>query len=63
MKWRGWLRHIKTTQERRRWEADLEAARLRRARSPRSLPSLWDDIQRHPQRSWKEQRRHKWISP
>jgi hypothetical protein len=56
-----WLRYPKTTQERRRWFADLEeGVRLRRSRAPMSIPTAWDDIGRHAQRSWKEQRRTKW---
>lgn len=57
----SWLRHIRTTQERRRYDADVEAGvPPRAARSPISLPSLWDDIHRGIQRSWKKHRRHKW---
>lgn len=59
----SWLRHMKTTQERRRWFADKDEARLRASRNPRSLPSLWDDFWRHTQRCWKEQRRTKWRKP
>lgn len=56
----SWLRHIRTTQERRRWFADASEVRLRAARSPIRLPSLWDDVCRRLHRSWKEQRRTKW---
>src|SRR5262245_52559108 len=37
------FRHMRTTQERRRWFADLADVVLRRARGPRLLPNLWDD--------------------
>lgn len=56
----GWLRHMRTTQERRQWFADSDAVALRRSRAPTALPSLWDDFWRRAQRSWKEQRRFKW---
>lgn len=55
----AFLRHPRTTQERRRY-ADSEQVRLRGARSPKRLPSSWDDIGRRPQRCWKYQRRLKW---
>jgi hypothetical protein len=51
---------MRTTQERRRWFADVGEVKLRRSRGPLALPSLWDDLCRHVQRSWKEQRRTKW---
>lgn len=59
----SWLRYPRTTQERRRWYADINEVPLRRARCPRNnrnLPSSWADIVRHTQRCWKEQRRLKW---
>lgn len=59
----GWMRHMKTTQERRRWFADYADVSLRRARSPKLLPTLWDDIWRRAQRSWKEQRQTKYKLP
>lgn len=57
------IRYPRTTQERRRWYADIGEVSLRLARQPgnnRNLPSAWDDISRHPQRSWKEHRKLKW---
>ena len=51
------LRHMKTTQEKRRWAADSDETKLRQGRSPRRLPSLWDDVWRAPQRTWKVHRR------
>jgi hypothetical protein len=57
----SWLRHMRTTQERRRFYADAaEGVKLRNARSPISLPNLWDDIGRSLQRSWKKHRKIKW---
>lgn len=57
----GGMRHMRTTQERRRWEADaVDGVPLRRARAPVNLPSAWDDFWRRTQRCWKEQRRIKW---
>lgn len=56
----GWMRYMRTTQERRRWFADAADVSLRRSRSPISLPTAWDDFWRRAQRSWKEQRRTKW---
>ena len=60
-----WLRHPRTTQERRRWFADLERQRdhpelkLRPRRGARHLPNAWDDLSVGlvEDRSWK--RRHK----
>jgi hypothetical protein len=56
------FRHMRTTQERRRWFADACDVPLRLARSVRALPSAWDDFWRSPQRSWKEQRKTKYKS-
>ena len=57
----GWMRHMKTTQERRRWFADIgDNVKLRLSRAPHALPSVWDDFWRRHQRCWKEQRRTKW---
>ena len=57
----SFLRYPRTTQERRRWHADIGDVKLRRARSPQhNLRSAYDDISRHTQRCWKEQRRLKW---
>lgn len=60
----GWLRHPKTTQERRRWFSDIELIaeypelKLRNARSARNLPTLYDDIAKDAwrDRSWKRHR-------
>jgi hypothetical protein len=57
------LRHVKTTQERRRWFADVADVVLRASRNPRNLPSLWDDQQPHRQRNWKRWRLTKWRRP
>jgi len=57
----GWLRHIRTTQERRVWFIHLEEmerppGRLRR--SPHNLPNYMDEfIKPWNQRSWKEYRK------
>ena len=59
-----WLRRPHTTQERRRWFADLERRRahpelkLRARRSASNLPDTWDDfpVAALTDRSWK--RRH-----
>lgn len=59
----GGLRYPRTTQERRRWFADIGEVSLRLARQPfdnRNLPSAWEDISRRTQRCWKEQRLLKW---
>lgn len=56
----NWLRYMRTTQERRRWFADEADVHLRHARAPHGLRNAWDDVWRHPQKSWKEYRRHKW---
>lgn len=56
----NFLRYMKTMQERRRYIADTSEVRLRASRSARNLPTVWDDFWRYPQRSWKENRRHKW---
>lgn len=56
------IRHPRTTQERRRWFADVDDVRLRPARSASisGFPTTYDDIRRRPQRCWKYQRRLKW---
>jgi hypothetical protein len=59
----SWLRHMRTTQERRRWFADAMDVVLRRSRGPHSLRSLWDDVWRKPRRSWKEHRKTKYKLP
>jgi hypothetical protein len=56
---RNYLRHIRTTQERRQWFG-VEDVQLRARRSPAMLPTYFDDIWRRTQKSWKEHRRLKW---
>lgn len=60
----GWLRHPKTTQERRRWFSDIELIeenpelKLRAKRSPHRLPTVYDDLfpKAGRDRSWKRHR-------
>lgn len=60
----GWLRHPKTTQERRRWFSDIELIteypqlKLRACRAPHLLPTLYDDLcpKAWRDRSWKRHR-------
>jgi len=55
------LRRMRTTQERRRWGHDQgSGAALRRSRSPKNLPMVWDDIWHGFQKSWKKFRKTKW---
>jgi hypothetical protein len=56
---KNYLRHVRTTPERRRWFAD-DVPLLRRSRAPTQLPSYWSDIWRWPQRTWKKHRRTKY---
>lgn len=59
---RGCLRHVKTSNE-IRWNSAPEIADyVRPARRKGNLPTLYSDIFRVPQRSWKEQGkyRHQW---
>ena len=58
-KMRNYLRHVRTTQERRLWFA-ADEVELRRARSIRNLPHYWWDIWRDVQRTWKKHRRTRW---
>lgn len=51
-----WHRHVRTTAE-LRW-GDPEFGRASRNR--RHLPSYWDDVLRHVERSWKRQRKTKY---
>jgi hypothetical protein len=51
-----YYRHMRTTQERRHWDSEYGRA----SRSPRKLPSWYDDIPRHTERSWKRHRRSQW---
>lgn len=64
-----WLRHPKTTQERRQWHECEELLReygssihIRRCRSFAWLPEAWDDIPRQDvdDRSWKRHRDHQY---
>lgn len=55
---KDYLRHVRTTQERREWFAS--DAPLRGARSPKNLPTYWSDIWRKTQRSWKKFRKTQW---
>lgn len=48
----GYMRHMRTTQERRHWDAEYGRA----SRNRKGLPDAYDDFLRYPQRSWKEQR-------
>jgi hypothetical protein len=52
----GWLRHPRTTQERREWSPEFGRAK----RSRKRLVEAWDDIVTSEQRSWKEHRRTQW---
>lgn len=64
----GWLRHPKTTQERRhapkRGFLEIEGYRIkvRGKRSFRNLPEAWDDIlnMSWKHRSWKRHRLNQW---
>lgn len=53
-------RYMHTTQERRRWYQDAFDVALRLKRSPRNLPTVWDDIVKHIERSWKAHRKTRW---
>jgi hypothetical protein len=55
------FRHMRTTQERRRWHADSAEVKLRLRRGPVTLRSAWDDVMRRPQRSWKAHRKVQWV--
>ncbi|CAH1691745.1 conserved hypothetical protein [Hyphomicrobiales bacterium] len=57
----AWNRPVRTTQERRYLagvKVDGDGARERAAR--RSIPSDYDDVTRHCERSWKRHRRTQW---
>jgi hypothetical protein len=54
------MRYMKTAAELRRWFADVADVHLRRSRSPKLLPTAYDDLWRSAQRNWKEQRRTKY---
>lgn len=66
----GYVRHPRTTQERRwthAWDDEQDEhilcrVRVRSSRSDRHLPDEWDDICSHNDKSWKTQskRRHQW---
>ncbi len=59
----GCLRHMRTTQERRKACAAEQMARAaeepapRARRTHRTLPQLWDDIFRKTWRTWKKYRK------
>lgn len=53
-------RYMRTAQERRRWGQDASEVMLRLKRSPRNIPTVWDDIVRHTERSWKAHRKTSW---
>lgn len=60
---RGWLRHPKTTAERRAaagQEADRNPSLVRSRRNHRVLINSWDDIPRSAERSWKRHRKTQW---
>lgn len=56
----GWLRHPKTTQERREHSDPETAEYVRAKRAPMNLPNYYDDAPRGKQKSWKKQRRQRW---
>lgn len=49
-------RAIRTTQERRRWDAEFSRA----ARSWKRLPDAWDERPLRYQRTWKRHRKTQW---
>jgi hypothetical protein len=57
----AWLKHPHTKQEMAAWFMAPEVKR-RSKRSPRQLPTLWDDKARTDvnAKSWKKHRRTKW---
>ena len=60
-----WHRHPKTTQLRRwyhAWDDEEFAPRPRAGRSPKYLPSAWDDVRRSDKedRNWKRHRKTQW---
>jgi hypothetical protein len=56
----SYWRHMRTTQERRQWFADVLDVLLRRGRSPHLLPNAWDDVRPTRERNWKSQRKTQW---
>ena len=57
-----WLRHIKTTNEKRQNSDPEVESFIRPARRSNNLPSLYDDIPRHCSRSWKDNKKRKqWM--
>lgn len=61
----GWIRHMRTMQERRwahAWDNEEFAPRVRAKRQGHHLPSNWDDYWAGAQKSWKRQskRKHQW---
>jgi len=55
----GWMRHPKTTQERCRNGRPEEREFVRPKRSPRQLPTAYDDVWVKHSKSWKERRQRK----
>jgi hypothetical protein len=51
-----WLRHMKTTAEIRAYDPEL----CRAKRSPRNLPTVFDDFVISYERSWKRHRLHQY---
>jgi len=60
-KYKAWMRHPKTTQEKRANCYDREFVRGKRL--PKQLPDAWDDkFVNHP-RCWKNQRKTQYRGP
>lgn len=60
---RRWLRHVKTTNERRQNSDPEVYDYVRPARRPNALPNLYDDIPRQYSKSWKDctKKRKQWM--
>lgn len=57
----GWYRFPRTQSERRLVAASLDRnVPVRSKRRIKALPTLWDDVPKSSQRSWKAHRRHQW---
>lgn len=56
---RGWLRHPRTQQERRENQSKQDRL-VRPSRRANRLPTNYDDIQVHTQKSWKCRRKRQW---
>lgn len=61
----SWFRNIRTTNERRQYDAcmvDEHAPKIRGRRSKSNLPNSWDDLHAHRDRSWKRRKvRKQWM--